>query len=87
MHYDWLKLFTWLAVTKHSILFQTRVISILLWNVGYEIGSWGQYHKQILAREGVVAQLVEESLPIPEVHGSTAVIGKINQLFWKDENK
>ena len=34
-----------------------------------------------------MAQLVEESLPIQEVHGSTAVIGKINQLFLKDENK
>ena len=41
----------------------------------------------------VVAQLVERSLPIPEVRGSNPVIGKIYwifvycQLYWKDENK
>ena len=42
----------------------------------------------------VVAQLVEWSLPTPEVHGSNAVIGKISieHLFtvnndWKDEIK
>ena len=43
--------------------------------------------------EVVVAQLVERSLSIPEVRGSTPVIGKIYwafvyyQLYWKDENK
>ena len=42
---------------------------------------------------GCVAQLVERSLPMPEVRGSTPVIGKIYwtfvycQLYWKDENK
>ena len=41
----------------------------------------------------VVAQLVERSLPIPEVRGSNPVIGKIYwtfvycQLYWKEENK
>ena len=44
----------------------------------------------------VVAQLVERSLPIPEVRGSNPVIGKIlyilnicllSIVFWKDENK
>ena len=37
-----------------------------------------------------VAQLVERSLPIAEVHGSSPVIGKIyieHVLYWKDENK
>ena len=40
-----------------------------------------------------MAQLVERSLPIPEVRGSNPVIGKsLNwtfycQLYWKDENK
>ena len=40
--------------------------------------------------EVVVAQLVEQSLPTPEVRGSNPVIGKIYlyyQLYWKDENK
>ena len=38
----------------------------------------------------VVAQLVEQSLPTPEVRGSNPVIGKIYmyyQLYWKDEIK
>ena len=43
----------------------------------------------------VVAQLVEPSLPTPEVRGSNPVIGKafisnifvFCQLHWKDENK
>ena len=42
----------------------------------------------------VVAQLVERSLPIPEVRGSNPVIGKkyiehllLSTVFWKDENK
>ena len=45
----------------------------------------------------VVAQLVEQSLPIPEVRGSNPVIGKILFIYWtfvycqlcveKDENK
>ena len=41
-----------------------------------------------------VAQLVEWSIPAPEVHSSNPVIGKLlyrtfvyGQLFWKDENK
>ena len=40
-----------------------------------------------------MAQLVERSLPNPEVRGSNPVIGKIYwtfiycQLYWKDENK
>ena len=41
-------------------------------------------------REVVVAQLVERSLPKPEVRGLNPVIGKIYmyyQLYWKDENK
>ena len=44
-------------------------------------------------RAVVVAQLVERSLPIPEVRGSNTGIGKIywtfvyRQLYWKDENK
>ena len=43
-------------------------------------------------RAVVVAQLVERSLPIPEVCGSNPVTGKnlLNlycQLYWKDENK
>ena len=40
--------------------------------------------------EVVVAQLVERSLPTPEVRGSNPVISKIymyHQLYWKDENK
>ena len=46
--------------------------------------------------EVVVAQLVERSLPIPEVRGSNPVIGKIlyisnicllSIVYWKDENK
>ena len=41
----------------------------------------------------VLAQLVEQSLPTPEVRSSNPVIGKIYwtfvycQLYWKDENK
>ena len=44
----------------------------------------------------VVAQLVERSLPIPEVHGSNPVIGKnvyilniclLSTVYWKDLNK
>ena len=44
----------------------------------------------------VVAQLVELSLPIPEVRGSNPVIGKdlfisniclLTTVYWKDENK
>ena len=42
----------------------------------------------------VVAQLVERSLPTPEVRGLNPVIGKLLygtfvywQLYWKDENK
>ena len=45
---------------------------------------------KIEPREVVVAQLVERSLPTPEVRGSNPVIGKIymyNQLYGKDENK
>ena len=47
-------------------------------------------------RAVVVAQLVERSLPIPEVHGSNSVIGKnlfilniclLSTVYWKDENK
>ena len=42
----------------------------------------------------VVVQLVERTLPIPEVHGLNPVISKLLygtfvycQLYWKDENK
>ena len=44
----------------------------------------------------VVAQLVERSLPIPEVCSSNSVIGKnlftlniclLSTVYWKDENK
>ena len=44
----------------------------------------------------VVAQLIEQLLPIPEVHGLNPVIGKIllkfnicllSNVYWKDENK
>ena len=51
------------------------------------------YHKKFLYWKVVVAQLVERSLSIPEVRGSTPVIGKIllnicyYKLYWKDENK
>ena len=47
-------------------------------------------------REVVVAQLVERSLPIPEVRGLNPVIGKnlflkniclLTTVYWKDENK
>ena len=44
-----------------------------------------------------MAQLVERSLPIPEVRGSNPVIGKnlflylniclLSTVYWKDENK
>ena len=46
--------------------------------------------------EVVVAQLVERSIPIPEVHGSNPVVGKnlfisniclLSTVCWKDENK
>ena len=45
---------------------------------------------------GCVAQLVERSLPIPEVWSSNPVIGKnlfilniclLSTVYWKDENK
>ena len=43
---------------------------------------------------GCVAQLVEQSLPIPEVCGLNPVIGKkilniclLSTVYWKDENK
>ena len=45
---------------------------------------------------GCVAQLVERSLPIPEVRGSNPVVGKnliilniyfLSPVYWKDENK
>ena len=48
---------------------------------------------RFFSRAVVVAQLVEQSLPIPEVHGSNPVVRKIYwtivfcQLYWKDENK
>ena len=38
----------------------------------------------------VVAQLVEQLLPTPEVHGSDPAMANIiylHQLYWKDENK
>ena len=44
----------------------------------------------------VVAQLIEQLLPIPEVHGLNPVIGKIllkfnicllSNVYWKDKNK
>ena len=38
--------------------------------------------KSITPREVVVAQLVERSLPIPEVHGSNPVIGKNLFIHW-----
>ena len=50
----------------------------------------------MLGRTVVVAQLVERSLPIPEVCGSNPVIGKnlfilnicfLSTVCWKDENK
>ena len=37
-----------------------------------------------------MAQLVEPSLPTPEIEGSNPVIGNIYMyylLYWKDENK
>ena len=51
--------------------------------------------KKFVAWAAVVAQLVERSLPIPEVCGSNPVIGYLYITFmlstllkfWKDENK
>ena len=47
-----------------------------------------------MQRAVVVAQLVERSLPMPEVRGSNPVIGKnilniylLSTVYWKDENK
>ena len=48
---------------------------------------------KIEVRAVVVVQLVERSLPTPEIHGSNPVIGKfyklltVFNLYWKDENK
>ena len=52
---------------------------------------------KIIIRAVVVAQLVEWSLPIPEVRGLNPVIGKkiiyilniclLSTVYWKDENK
>ena len=51
---------------------------------------------KLVSWEVVVAQLVERSLPIPEVRGSSPVIGKnllisniciLSTEYWKDENK
>ena len=56
----------------------------MLWNKVVEKLKWGS---------GCVAQLVERSLPLPEVRGSNPVIGKTYwtfvycQLNRKDENK
>ena len=50
-------------------------------------------YKNFYLRAVIVAQLVEQLLPIPEVRGSNPVIGKnlywtsYCQLYWKDENK
>ena len=44
----------------------------------------------LVLRAVVVAQLVERSLPTPEIHGSNPAIGKIvstNCMIKKDENK
>ena len=48
----------------------------------------------LILGSGCVAQLVEWSLPIPEVRGSNPVIGKIllnicllSTVYWNDENK
>ena len=52
--------------------------------------------KEWKTRAMVVAQLVEQSLPIPEVCGSNPVISKklfilniclLSTVYWKDENK
>ena len=39
-------------------------------------------HNHAQTRERVEAQLVEQSLPIPEVHGLNPVIGKNLYLYW-----
>ena len=41
------------------------------------------------SRTVVVAQLVERSLPTPEIHSSNPNIGKLylSMVHWKDENK
>ena len=50
--------------------------------------------KQFTAWVGVVDQLLDRSLPIPEVRGSDPIIGKLSyktfvncQLYWKDEKR
>ena len=59
----------------------------MTWTPDYQASNMSKYW------EVVVAQLVERSLLIPEVRGSTPVIGKIllnicyYKLYWKDENK
>ena len=52
--------------------------------------------KNVQKGSGCVAQLVERSLPIPEIRGSNPVIGKnlfilnicfLSTVYWKEENK
>ena len=54
-------------------------------DVGWEAEQTKKQIRLISLGEVVVAQLVERSLPIPEVRGSTPVIGKIllNICFYQ----
>ena len=70
----------------------------LLWTWREHVGTWWCINRWLwngyFKWAVVVTQLVERSLPTPEVHGSNPVIGKLLygtfvhcQLYWKDENK
>ena len=60
------------------------------------IYAWKLRLKSLTDKAVVVAQLVEQSLLTPEVHGSNPVIGKnlfilsiclMSTVYWKDGNK
>ena len=84
---EFLHIFNWVSNLFHT-------------NTGWLFYSWVVYTKNFIAQtsrsKGCVAQLVERSLPTPEVRGSNPVIGKylfilniclLSTLYWKDENK
>ena len=70
----------------------------LLWTWREHVGTWWCINRWLwngyFKWAVVVTQLVERSLPTPEVRGSNPIIGKLlcgtfvySQLYWKDGNK
>ena len=86
-HSDCLFQIPWLFLTNQSALFHHIIAAAH--NSVYDIGSWwdGVKHelqgKKSWNRAVVVAQLAEQSLPIPVVRGSNPVIGKNLFIYWR----